>query len=147
DVFVDYPWTQALTATDPEGDPVTMEVTPTLANSSWDTTGGVGTYFFSPDLSQVGQVFEVSFIATDSTGLSTTMITNFNVASALRGDLDGNEKYTLNDVVMLSGYIFRSTTSPNPMDVGDADMSGIIDVADIVYMINFLFHAGPRPPQ
>jgi hypothetical protein len=33
------------------------------------------------------------------------------------------------------------------MDVGDTDMSGTIDVADIVYMINFLYNAGPRPPQ
>ena len=136
-----------MTATDPEGTPVTMEVTPSLPNATWDTTAGVGTYFFNPDLTQVGQVLQVSFIATDSTGLATTMTTNFNIAAALRGDLDGNDKYTLNDVVMLSGYIFRGSAAPNPMDVGDADMSGVVDVADIVYMINFLYHAGPRPPQ
>ncbi|MDH4035675.1 MAG: hypothetical protein OEV80_17930, partial [candidate division Zixibacteria bacterium] len=84
---------------------------------------------------------------TDSTGLATPMVTNFAVLSALRGDIDGNDKYTLNDVVMLAGYIFRGGVAPNPMEVGDADMSGTVDVADIVYMINFLYHAGPRPPQ
>jgi hypothetical protein len=147
DVFVDFPWTQALTATDPEGTPVTLEATPVIANAFWDTTGGVGTYYFGPDPGQIGQVFQISFIATDGTGLADTMITHLNVVSMLRGDLDGNDKYTLNDIVILAGYMFRGSEAPNPMDVGDADMSGAIDVADIVYMINFLYHAGPRPPQ
>ena len=147
DVFVTFPWIQALTATDPEATPVTLEATPVIANASWDTTGGVGTYYFAPDFNQVGEVFQVSFIATDGTGLADTMITNLNVVSMLRGDIDGNNKYTLNDVVLLAGYIFRGGEAPDPMDVGDADMSGAVDVADIVYMINFLYHAGPRPPQ
>ncbi|MCK4462452.1 MAG: hypothetical protein KAW46_11650, partial [candidate division Zixibacteria bacterium] len=147
DVFVDFPWIQALTATDPEGTPVTLEATPVITNATWDTTGGVGTYYFAADFGQVGQVYEISFIATDSSGLVNTMITHLNVVSLLRGDVDGDNKYTLNDIVVLASYIFRGGAAPNPMDAGDADMSGTVDVADIVYMINFLYHAGPRPPQ
>jgi len=147
DVFVGFPWTQVLTATDPESTPVTLEAAPVPTNASWDTTGGVGTYYFDPDFTQVGQVFQVAFIATDGTALTNVMVIHLSVQNLLRGDIDGNDKYTLNDVVILAGYIFRSGEAPYPMAAGDADMSGTVDVADIVYMINFLYHAGPRPPQ
>ena len=97
--------------------------------------------------SQVGLILPITFTATDSTGLSNVIVTNLQVQSVLRGDVDGNNMYTLNDVVVLASHIFRGGQAPNPMDAGDADFSGTVDVSDIVYMINFLYHAGPRPPQ
>ncbi|MCK4607325.1 MAG: hypothetical protein KAU35_08530 [candidate division Zixibacteria bacterium] len=147
DVFVSIAFDTTVSATDPEGGGVILEATPIIPNASWDTANGEGIYAFTPAVDQAGSVYQVLFIATDELGVADTMITHFNVTSALRGDTDSDDVYTMNDVVFLAAYIFRSGPAPHPLESGDADMSGAVNVADIAYMINFLYNFGPRPPQ
>ena len=104
-------------------------------------------YTFNPDSTQLGAVMAVTFIATDAFSAADTIVTNFRIDSFLRGDLDDNAKYTMNDVVYVVNYIFHNGQAPNPLNAGDIDYSGGINVADIAYLINFMYKAGPRPPQ
>ncbi|MEA3296947.1 MAG: hypothetical protein U9R56_03705, partial [candidate division Zixibacteria bacterium] len=147
DVFVGILSETIVSAVDPEGEAVTLEATPVVTNATWDTTGGEGTYAFTPAAVQIDSVYEVLFIATDPTPIVDTMITHFRVLTSMRGDVDGNELYTINDVIFLAGYVFREGPDPNPLEAGDVDLSGTINVADVAYMVNYLYNFGPRPPQ
>jgi hypothetical protein len=47
----------------------------------------------------------------------------------------------------MSAYMFRGGPAPTPLDAADADGSGQVDISDLAYMVNFMYHSGPRPPQ
>ncbi|HEX2897755.1 MAG TPA: hypothetical protein VHP63_06880, partial [candidate division Zixibacteria bacterium] len=113
-----------------------------------DSGNGSGVITFSPEPIEIGLVYTVRFIARDVPGaLADTLITRFRVVNFLRGDVDGNQSYTMNDVVFLIRYLYRSGPGPVPALSGDADSNGLVNVADASYMINFLYRYGPRPPQ
>ena len=134
-------------AFDPEGYDIVLEAFGLPANSTWDTTGGVGSFAFTPDNAQIGSVYPVQFVVTDITSASDTMTCHFVVSSFLRGDTDANSKYTVNDIVVLAAYMFRGGPEPAPLESADSDGSGEVNVADLAYIVNFMYHAGPRPPQ
>jgi len=54
----------------------------------------------------------------------------------------------IGDVVFLVNYILKNGPAPNPLCMGDCDPShdGVVDVADLVYLSQFLFQKG-APPQ
>ncbi len=63
----------------------------------------------------------------------------------LRGDVNGDEKITVSDVVYTINYLFKGGPEPNSIEAGDANCDGDVTVADIVYLINYLFKGGPPP--
>jgi len=63
-----------------------------------------------------------------------------------RGDVNGDKKLSLGDIVYLINYAFK--TGPQPyefIDQGDVNNDDNVDLADIVYLINYLFKHGPAP--
>jgi hypothetical protein len=42
-------------------------------------------------------------------------------------------------------YLFRNGPAPDPLEAGDANCDGVVDPADVVYLINYLFRNGPPP--
>jgi hypothetical protein len=63
-----------------------------------------------------------------------------------RYDFDPDEKQiTVSDVVYLINYLFRHGPPPVPLQSGDANCDGIVNVVDVVYLINYLFRNGPPP--
>ena len=147
DVFATISFDTTVSATDPEGQTVTVNASPVVRNAAWLPAGSEGTYVYAPEPDQIDSLYEVTFTATDDLALTNTMITVFRVNAFMRGDADANSMYSINDVIVLAGYIFRASTDPNPMEAGDVDLSGTVNVADVAYMVNFLYNAGPRPPQ
>jgi hypothetical protein len=146
-VYATITYNAQIVALDPEGLPLILEATSVPANATWDTTGGVGSFVFNSQADQIGQVFSVEFTATDEQSAVATLTVNFEVNNFLRGDTDENDKYTVNDVIFLAGYMFRGGSMPSPLEAGDVDNSGQVDIADMTYLINYMYHAGPRPPQ
>ncbi|MGH8015187.1 MAG: Ig-like domain-containing protein, partial [Candidatus Zixiibacteriota bacterium] len=113
-----------------------------------DSGNGTAILFYEPQPIELGSIYTVRFIAQDVPGgLRDTLTTRFRVVNFLRGDADGTLSYTMNDVVYLVRYLYRSGPPPSPLLVGDADSNGLVNVADASYMINFLYRNGPRPPQ
>ncbi|HWR81753.1 MAG TPA: Ig-like domain-containing protein, partial [Candidatus Deferrimicrobium sp.] len=139
-------------ASDPDLDSIILlaDIDPGMASSAsfHDSGNGTGVLSYAFDVGDVGSVFLVVFRAVDyPSGAADTIRTYYRVLGFLRGDTDHNDKYTMNDIVVLIGYMFRGGPVPVPLESGDVDMSGAINVADIAYLVNYLYASGPRPPQ
>ncbi|MGB2989710.1 MAG: dockerin type I repeat-containing protein, partial [Candidatus Zixiibacteriota bacterium] len=62
------------------------------------------------------------------------------------GDCNGDFVVNIGDVVLLVGYLFKSSAPPKcPVNRGDCNSDGIINVADIVYLVGYLYRGGPTP--
>jgi hypothetical protein len=60
------------------------------------------------------------------------------------GDLDGDLVSTVADFVILANYYFLCITLGVPGSVGDVNIDGSIDLADLVYLYNY-FNGGSEP--
>ena len=68
------------------------------------------------------------------------------------GDVNGDERVDLSDVISLINWLFNGGPSPVPLvcqpfaDVqnGDVDANGTIDITDPIYMLNYMYLGG-RP--
>jgi len=45
----------------------------------------------------------------------------------------------------LIGYIFSGAPPPDPIEAGDANCSGDVDIDDAVYLIGYIFSGGNSP--
>jgi hypothetical protein len=69
-----------------------------------------------------------------------------NIYYFLRGNVNGDEKLSLSDIVYLINYLFKFGPEPIPeLGIGDANCDGKVSLSDIVYLINYLFKFGPAP--
>jgi len=58
----------------------------------------------------------------------------------LRGDVNWNGRLTIQDVVLLTDYLFESAPAPRPAQVvGDTNCDEIVSVADVSRLIDHLF--------
>jgi hypothetical protein len=65
----------------------------------------------------------------------------------LCGDVNGDGKVTVSDVIYLINYLFKGGPPPVPLKAGDVNCDGKETVSDVVYKINYLFKGGPKPCQ
>jgi hypothetical protein len=148
DIAVNISETIAVAAIDPESEAVILTASPLVPNATFTDFGdGTGEYTITPDILQLGMIYEVTFVVTDPMMAADTIITNLRVVSVMRGDADLNYSYSMNDVVFLIAYLFRDGPEPSIVEAGDVDNSGSIDVSDVAYLINYLYRSGPKPPQ
>jgi len=69
-----------------------------------------------------------------------------NIFYFLRGNVNGDDKVSLSDIVYLINYLFKFGPEPIPeLGIGDANCDGKVSLGDIVYLINYLFKFGPPP--
>jgi hypothetical protein len=66
--------------------------------------------------------------------------------AGLRGDFNHDGVVTVNDILLLVSYVFRSGAAPEPLSAGDANGVPPITSADIVYLVAYVFKGGPPPP-
>lgn len=70
----------------------------------------------------------------------------FKVACTHRaGDVTGDGKVLLPDIIALVNYLFKSGPTPNPFCRGDCNFDNAILLSDIVYIVNFIFKNGIQP--
>src|SRR6185369_9088994 len=62
-----------------------------------------------------------------------------------RGDLDGNGRVTVTDVVLLLSYLFLQGPAVGCVEAGDTDNSGTVDISDAIQNLNYQFLDGPAP--
>jgi len=135
--------------TDPELDPISIEAFPIIEGASFvDNGDGTAIYQFTADSSYMDSVIEVTFVATDyPAGATDTLVTYSLVVSYLRGDLDDNNKFTMNDIAYLISFLFRDGPSPNVEETADVDGDGSVNIGDVSYLIYYVYYYGPQPPH
>jgi hypothetical protein len=135
-------------ATDPDLNSITITGLPIVINGSYlDSLNGTGVYNYLPDNLDLGAINRITFIARDPSLAADTVTTVLRVTAFLRGDVDNNAKYTMNDLAYLIGYLYREGPVPASMVASDVDRDGGVNIGDVTYLINFLYLNGPRPPQ
>ncbi len=134
-------------AEDREGDSIMYSTSALAPNMSIvDDGNGTATLMFAPDSVQLGNSYDVTVTASDGVD-STVLIISYQVGVFMRGDSDDDEVYTLNDVIIIAKHLYRGGGLPDPWERCDVDRSGIVDPADLAYLVNYLYNYGPRPPQ
>ncbi len=66
------------------------------------------------------------------------------------GDVNGDGKIDLGDIVYLINYLYRDGSPPecNPVIAcGDVNSDEEVDIGDVVYLINYLYKDGPPPKK
>ncbi len=136
-----------LSPADPERDSITVTADPMLPGASWTNSGnGDWVYSFTADSTEVGSIYEITFIVTDyPSQASATLVTHPRVVAFLRGDLDSDNVYSVNDIAYLVEYLFRDGPAPAIPAVADIDGSGSVSIGDISYLIYYMFRSGPQP--
>jgi len=61
------------------------------------------------------------------------------------GDIDGDGKIDIIDIVALVDYKFKSGPPPAAMSIADVNDDGNVDILDILVLVNFKFKSGPPP--
>ncbi len=142
-----YEYQIVVTPIDPESDSIAVEAYPMLPGATWTTSGdGSYVYAFTADTTQVGTVYEITFVVTDYPSLATdTLVTHPRVVAFLRGDMDSDNLYTVNDLAYFVEYLFRDGPSPIIQDAADTDGNGSISINDLAYLIYYMFRNGPQP--
>jgi hypothetical protein len=136
-----------VTPTDPESDSISVTAYPILPGASWAYGGdGSWTYSFTAASSEIGTVYEITFVVTDYPGLATDiLVTHPRVVAFLRGDLDADNMYSVNDIAYFVEYLFRSGPEPLIPEAADIDASGTVSIGDVSYLIYYMFRNGPQP--
>ncbi|MFZ5981230.1 MAG: Ig-like domain-containing protein, partial [Candidatus Zixiibacteriota bacterium] len=138
-------YTINLAAFDPDMDSMIISVNPMLVGAIF-VDNGDGTCLYNVSSSVFG-VDTLIFTVTDYPGgASSTKRVYLAFVNSLRGDLDSNDMYTMNDLVVLIDYLYRGGEPPEVLDAADVDKNGELNIVDITYLIKFLYHNGPPPP-
>ncbi|MEM7168029.1 MAG: dockerin type I repeat-containing protein [Planctomycetota bacterium] len=69
----------------------------------------------------------------------------FLADSFIRGDVNGNGAFNLEDITFSLGYLFQSGSVPPCADAADVNDDGAINLTDAIYLANFFFAMGPTP--
>jgi len=133
-------------AFDPDMDSMIITVNQLLPGAIFvDNGDGTCSYSVSSDAFGVDTVI---FTVTDYPGGASSIKTVYMAfVTSLRGDLDSNNKYTMNDLVVLIDYLYRGGEAPAILESADVDKNGELSIVDITYLIKFLYKDGPAPPQ
>ena len=67
------------------------------------------------------------------------------MGGATAGDLTGDGKVNIADVVFLIDYLFKQGPPPIPPELADFNRDGAVNSADVVYLIDYLFKGGVPP--
>jgi hypothetical protein len=132
---------------DPDQEVADLAVTPDLLGALFvDSGNGRGSYIYTPPQTDIGSFYDVMFLATDGNGLTDTLSTTFGIVNFLRGDLDQNSKYTMNDLALLISYLYRDGNAPLVAESANVNGDERVDLLDVTYLIRFLYIGGPVPP-
>ncbi|MBU0984771.1 MAG: hypothetical protein KKA42_12920, partial [candidate division Zixibacteria bacterium] len=61
------------------------------------------------------------------------------------GDCSGDDVVDMNDIMCMENFYFFFGAAPVPLISGDANCDGYVNIADIVYISDYLYRGGPAP--
>jgi hypothetical protein len=133
---------------DPELESITITASFVPLNAHFvDSGNGAASYLYSPNFSDLGQIFDVSFTATDASGAATVVKTTFKVLEFVRGDANSDNDLDMADAMFLFNFLYREGQPPALMDAADANRDTDVNLIDALYLLNYFFRQGPPPPS
>lgn len=138
-----------ITAEDPDlNNPITIACDNVVSFAIFvDSGNGVAVYSFTPDASQLDQVYAVTFTVTDALGTFTTEDHHLHVIDFMRGDANGDEELNMLDIMHIINYLYKAGPDPIPMDAADANYDTTINLMDASYLMDYFYRGGPPPPM
>jgi hypothetical protein len=131
-------WYALLISTSSAFHPDSTEIYDSLSQSQYTVTLERGTCYWKVK-------------AYDKWGASrwSNQIWSFYVKGFICGDVNGDGKVNVSDVVYLINYLFvpGSPAPPLPLSRADVNGDGKVNVSDVVYLINALFVPGSPAPD
>lgn len=129
------------------------------------TKSGVGSFAFTPKKSPatgffswtptnadtLGSPYMVTFTVNDGTGREDTGTVEITVEpffippSGQEGDLNGDNRVDLADIVYLVNFLFEDGPPPNPLAAGDLNGDCFITLSDLIHLINYIYNNGAPP--
>ena len=101
-----------------------------------------------PQLSQVLNIFTVSGQSISPelrSGTLTVAPPQEGEILFLRGDIDGNNRYNLVDVLFVLNYLFANGRRPVCLDAADFEDVGRVNLGSVLALVNYIFQGGPPP--
>lgn len=73
--------------------------------------------------------------------------TMFNLpgCTARPGDMNGDYKFNLPDIIGLVNFVFKGAQPPNPNCRANTNGDSMTNLTDIIYLVNTVFKGGPKP--
>jgi uncharacterized delta-60 repeat protein len=117
-----------------------------IGNKQWEATyNGPGNGFDAAYDIAVHCNGNVYVTGTDHDSLTHADYITIKYVQFLRGDVNGDIKLSVSDVIYLINYLFKGGPPPNPLEKGDCNCDCKVTISDVVYLINYLFKGGPPP--
>lgn len=70
---------------------------------------------------------------------------SITVPFTLKGDLNKDGVFNVQDVVGIVNVAFRGVAEPCPPGVADLNCDGVVSIVDVVILVNHVFRGGPQP--
>ena len=72
---------------------------------------------------------------------------SFYVPACIQGDVSGDTKINVVDIIYLCNFMLKGGPPPQPIRMcGDVDCDGQINMIDVIVLCNFIFKSTPLPP-
>ncbi len=81
----------------------------------------------------------------DASGIDAGRLYVFLGLEWLCGDANGDLDVTMDDVAFLQAFYFECSTALCPLLVGDVNCDRVVNLADIIYLQQYLNGTGPGP--
>lgn len=139
--------------TQPENLPVGKEVivprdtssTPQNYHIPWSVLNGGGTNMASTGYKAMVSSAQSVIGTSQSTNYQLQMGYWYGGKPFVCGDVNGNGKVELTDIVYLITFLYKFGPAPDPLYCANTNGDGNVNVADIVYLVSYLFKFGPVP--
>ena len=70
---------------------------------------------------------------------------SITVPFTLKGDMNKDGVFNVQDVVAMVNVAFRGQPEPCPTGVADVNCDGVVNIVDVVTLVNHVFRGGPQP--
>jgi len=134
---------------DEQGDYIVAKFSPngdSLWAKTYDGPAHSWDFAFDLDVDGAGNVY-VTGLSVD-TGYTIPDYLTIKYSPCLKsGNLNGDDKTNIVDVVYLANVVLKSWPLPNPICLADVNGDSLITLADVIYLANHVFKRGPAPVQ
>lgn len=147
-VIVDEIYTANFTAFDPDLDLMTISYSAIPLNSTFTDLGdGTADFVFTPQSTQIGDVYNLTFTVTDPNSAFDEINVTYEVVAFLRGDANSDNTLDMSDILFILNYLYKGGQAPASFDATDVNYDNEINVLDAEYLIRYFYKQGPSPQK